>query len=53
MDMLGKRFLAPVSIADFVEGVITSHNEDSGLVILTTDDGEYWNGYEYQLETII
>tara|TARA_B110001454_G_C12679657_1_gene417436 strand:+ start:667 stop:822 length:156 start_codon:yes stop_codon:yes gene_type:complete len=50
--MVGDRFVAPISLADTVEGVVTSYNEDSGFVTLITDDGESWKGYEYQLETI-
>ena len=50
--MVGERFLAPINLADSVEGMINSYNEDSGFVTLITDDGESWKGYEYQLESI-
>ena len=50
--MLGQRFLAPINGVDFVEGIITHYNEESGFVCLITDDGESFRGYEYQLEPI-
>mgnify|MGYP000740052940 CR=1 FL=1 len=51
--LIGERFMAPTSNADFVEGVITLFDNDSGKVVLTTDDGDRWKGYEYQLESLI
>jgi len=50
--VIGERFTAPTGYADFVEGVVTFFDSDSGKVILTTDDGDSWQGYEHQLESL-
>jgi hypothetical protein len=49
-ELEGKRFLAPTCRSGYVEGVITKYDEDTGRVTLLTDDGDLWQGYEYQLE---
>lgn len=50
--MIGERFLAPIDSLDYVEGLVTHYNEDSGFVTLITDEGECFKGYEYQLEPV-
>lgn len=50
--MIGERFLAPIDSVDYVEGLVTHYNEDSGFVTLITDEGECFKGYEYQLESL-
>ena len=51
--MIGQRFFAPINALDYVEGIVTHYNEDSGFVTLITDEGDCFKGYEYQLEPII
>ena len=48
--LVEKRFSAPINNADLVEGTITDYDVDTGYVSLTTDEGEVFYGYEYQLE---
>lgn len=50
--LVGNRYLAPTGRADHVEGEVTQYDKESGRVVLLTDDGEIWSGYEYQLESI-
>jgi hypothetical protein len=50
--VLGKRFLAPINRCDYVEGIVTHVNVDSGYVTLITDEGEVFKGYEYQLQPV-
>ena len=51
-EVIGQRFLAPIDSLDYVEGLVTHYNEDSGFVTLITDEGECFKGYEYQLESL-
>ena len=51
--MIGQRFFAPINALDYVKGIVTHYNEDSGFVTLITDEGDCFKGYEYQLEPII
>lgn len=51
--MLGERFIAPTSLSETIEGVITYYDEESGAITIITDDGDKYNGYEYQLESVL
>ena len=48
--MIGQRFTIPLNLCDSVEGIVIKYDEDSGKVVLMSDDGEKLEGYEYQLE---
>lgn len=47
----GLRVEFPVDRFEFLEGIVESFDEDSGLVVVLDDDGNRWKGYEYQLHT--
>lgn len=46
----GLRVEFPVDRFEFLEGVVESIDEDSGLVVVLDDEGNRWKGYEYQLQ---
>jgi hypothetical protein len=49
---IGRAVEFPLDIAGHETGVIETYDEDSGAVTVKAEDGEVFNGYEYQLEYI-
>lgn len=51
--MIGCFVSCPISEADWVEGRVTSFDEDSGRITIKDECGETYTGYEYQCEIIL
>lgn len=50
--MVALRCLFQLNEIDTEESLITHYNQGSGFVVVMTDDGESFKGYEYQIELI-
>jgi hypothetical protein len=47
--MIGQNVIVPVGVGSDVEGVVIQFDEDSGLLIMLDDEGDKYQGYEYQV----
>jgi hypothetical protein len=48
-----RRVLYQTGATDWGEGIVTEHDQDSGMVtVLDTEDGSFWRGPECQLEIL-
>lgn len=47
--MIGLTVEFPTDSSIYEIGIVTSYNEETGIVIITDEDGDKWRGYEYQV----
>jgi len=50
LSLVGRTAIAPTGVGCSIEGTITSHNLFDDSIIIEDEDGEKWQGYEYQVE---
>lgn len=50
--MIGKKVVVPVSTGSDVEGIVETYNEETGVITVKDEDGDLYEGYEYQAITI-
>lgn len=51
--MIGSLVSAPVGHGSEVEGTVIEYDQNSGALTIKDDDGELFNGYEYQVTIIL
>jgi len=51
--MLGTWVAVPLNHADWVEGNVVQHSEDTGVITVEGEDGNMYTGHEYQCEVLI
>lgn len=49
---IGQLIFIPTAHGVALEATVEAYHEETGLIIAVDDDGELWEGFEYQVETL-